>query len=148
MIKLHMASQTTPYHPHGVLVPVQALHHNDNTSPYHNHVTLIILYLSLCAWFHYQASTCDVSDSDPSSSCIADMIVCETEQWISQNGSIPGYHVLCITTDSNSHALNIQFYRNGINDATQTGQYISDAKDIPSLRRELERILRIQHTDT
>eukprot|EP01083_Nonionella_stella_P100237 282415_1 len=80
-----------------------------STSTYHNSVTFIILYLSLWTWFHCQASTCDVPDDDASSSCITDNISCQTEQWISQNGSIPGYHVLCITTDADSYALNIEF---------------------------------------
>merc|ERR1719229_845993 len=79
--------------------------------------------------------------------CLSDYpFKCHTDQWLSQNGSVPGYHVLCITKDLSTNALEITFYRDGEDTPTSSGRYISSSHDIPSLRVELERILRIQYT--
>eukprot|EP01083_Nonionella_stella_P210899 763073_1 len=80
------------------------------------------------------SSVCEVNDNGESS-CAT---LCETDKWISQNGTVPGYHVLCITKDTTTNALNIKFYREGVAAQTYAGQYISNAKNFKQLRNELE----------
>ena len=107
-------------------------------------IYILLSYLSL---IHLtQSSTsgqCSISDDGSDTDCNP----CQNDQWVSQNGTVPGYHVICITQDPATSSLNIQFYREGVAEQTHSGQYISDAKTIKDLRAELERILKIKKTD-
>eukprot|EP01083_Nonionella_stella_P030847 84524_1 len=76
-----------------------------------------------------------------------DLDLCDTTQWISQNGSVPGYHVLCVTHEPNNE-LNIEFYRDGLDDPLHSGQFTTASQPIQSLRLELEEILQIHKTDS
>ena len=111
-------------------------------------LTLIII-LSYLSLYHIQSeeqATCSVDGSD--TDCNKQSQCPQVNEWISQNGTIPGYHVLCITKDTtNNNALNIEFYREGISSTTNSGQYISDSITMKQIRKELERILKIAKTD-
>ena len=110
-----------------------------------NRRALILLTLTLSFLHTLSASynTCEANGP-----CESDHIFrCETEQWLSQNGSVPGYHVLCITREPGSASLHIAFHREGLSDAAHSGHYISSSHDFKSLRSELERVLRMEKRD-
>merc|ERR1719295_121264 len=115
-------------------------------SEVHKRGTLVLFTFSICILHTLSASldTCEANGP-----CESDNIfTCETDQWLSQNGSIPGYHVLCITREpENPSSLNIKFYRSGLADTAHSGQYISSSHDFSSLRFELEHVLHIQKKD-
>ena len=118
------------------------------SSFYHCIIILLGLFINWRTGSCYETSTdnvdCAVSvDSD--GQCTAPNTLCETEKWISQNGTVPGYHVLCITPNGN--ALDIEFYRDGVNMPAHSGRYTSDAKTFAKLRIELEKVLHIKWTD-
>merc|ERR1740123_134787 len=92
---------------------------------------LVFLYFVVSALSLSEEATCDASK-------------CVTDEWLSQNGTVAGYHVLCIQADKASNALNIEFFREGINERKHSGKYISDSKDLSQLRVELEHVLSIQ----
>jgi len=76
---------------------------------------------------------------------------CETDLWLNRNGSINGYHVLCVMPQRNSDSWrDVQFYRNGVLDESSGNETI-DATEIDSgedLRTVVEKMVRMKKTDS
>ena len=108
----------------------------------------VMLILASSLFPSHCVSNLDLDTCEANGPCLSNQFECQSDEWLSQNASVSGYHVLCITKDLESNALEIEFHRDGIASGSTSGRYTSSSHDVPSLRLELERILRIQLTDS
>eukprot|EP01083_Nonionella_stella_P080120 219967_1 len=75
-----------------------------------------------------------------------DISECVNDEWLNQNGTLDGYHVLCIKHDTAQNELNVEYFRGGINDTDTRGQIqisMEDISDIISVRNRLQNALSI-----
>ena len=73
-----------------------------------------------------------------------DYTECDVNNWLNRNGTLTGYHVLCIENIDNI-SMKISYYKDGIE--SNKHEYISNAESMTKLRRELESKLSISRTD-
>ncbi|ETO26516.1 hypothetical protein RFI_10622, partial [Reticulomyxa filosa] len=78
--------------------------------------------------------------------------ICDTENWLNRNGSIEGYHVLCVRQlEGEKTALEIEYWVNGHTESDVHSKYVlsdQDMSSVTNLRAVLEGLLQIKQTDT